>query len=150
MVFESGVPVTMIPLEVRYTRMGCEIFNGVDQVTHTALVTPQIVSRIRALGWPNRQGPLTVGDCHSGAPLSAVSPFSELVVSLLHFFAATYKTVFGFDHPPLHDPCAVAFVIQPEIFQTKLMRVVCPHLPLTFRRDFLHLLTPSACWALPI
>ena len=68
------------------------------------------------------------------------SKFAELVVGLLTFFAATYKTVFDFDAPvryscvyfrngllrarqPLHDPCAVAFVIAPELFTTRLMRV---------------------------
>lgn len=31
--------------------------------------------------------------------------------------------VFNMDDPPLHDPCAVAWVIAPELFEIKLMRV---------------------------
>ena len=31
--------------------------------------------------------------------------------------------VFGFDAPPVHDPCAVAYLLQPEMFDCKLMRV---------------------------
>ena len=85
-VFESGAHVTMIPLEV----------------THTALATPEILSRINTP--PNH-------------------PFLELIVELLTFFAETYKRVFKFEHPPLHDPCAVAYVIAPELFKTERVRV---------------------------
>ncbi|CAF4359720.1 unnamed protein product, partial [Adineta steineri] len=42
---------------------------------------------------------------------------------LLHFFAATYKQVFQFDAPPLHDPCAVAYVANKDLFEEQLMRV---------------------------
>ena len=31
--------------------------------------------------------------------------------------------VFGFPDPPLHDPCAVAYVIAPHLFKTKDCRV---------------------------
>ena len=47
----------------------------------------------------------------------AASPFKLLVEQLLTFFASTYRSVFKFQDPPLHDPCAVAYVIAPEIFQ---------------------------------
>ena len=65
------------------------------EVTHTALCTDDIINRIRSLG-------------HTDV--------IEKSIELLTYFATTYKNVFGFDHPPLHDPCAVAFVIAPEIF----------------------------------
>ncbi|KAL6752123.1 Inosine/uridine-preferring nucleoside hydrolase domain-containing protein [Haematococcus lacustris] len=35
----------------------------------------------------------------------------------------TYRSVFGFIHPPLHDPCAVAFVIAPQLFKVRELRV---------------------------
>jgi inosine-uridine nucleoside N-ribohydrolase len=35
------------------------------------------------------------------------------------FFADSYKRVFNFADPPLHDPCAIAYVIAPELFTTK-------------------------------
>jgi inosine-uridine nucleoside N-ribohydrolase len=53
----------------------------------------------------------------------SVSPFSAAVEALLLFFAATYKSVFGFDDPPLHDPVAVAYVVNPSLFKTRHMRV---------------------------
>lgn len=84
-VFEAGVKLVMIPLEV----------------SHTALVTPEIVDRIRKMD----------------------TQFSALCIDLLHFFAETYKRVFHFEYPPLHDPLAVAYVINPSIFETVLMRV---------------------------
>jgi purine nucleosidase len=71
------------------------------EVSHTALVTPDIIERIDKMN----------------------SSFGRLMVDLLFFFAKTYKEVFGFDHPPLHDPLAVAYVINPSIFKTKFMRV---------------------------
>jgi len=84
-VFESGVPIVMVPLEV----------------SHTALVTPDIVARISQMS----------------------SPFSVLMVDLLMFFKKTYEDVFRFTYPPLHDPLAVAYAINPNMFTTTLMRV---------------------------
>lgn len=85
-VFESGAPLTMVPLEV----------------THTALATPEVLARIN--NPPDH-------------------PFLELIIELLMFFAETYKRVFRFEHPPLHDPCAVAYVIAPELFKVEHVRV---------------------------
>jgi len=84
-VFESGLPIVMVPLEV----------------SHTALVTPDIIARIQALH----------------------TPYADLMVDLLLYFAKSYLELFKFNHPPLHDPLAVAYVISPEIFQTTFMRV---------------------------
>lgn len=75
-VFGSGVPITMIGLNV----------------THQALVTPEIVAQLNALG-----------------------PLGRTCGELMTFFAATYRDVFGFAAPPLHDPVAVARVIDPTL-----------------------------------
>ena len=81
---------------------GVAVLNMVPlEVTHTALATSQVIERIR------------VGN--SEKELKGI-PFRELIVDLLMFFADTYKRVFRFDDPPLHDPCAVAYVLAPEIF----------------------------------
>ena len=37
---------------------------------------------------------------------------------LMTFFASTYLRVFGFAHPPVHDPLAVAAVIDASIVRT--------------------------------
>ncbi len=39
------------------------------------------------------------------------SPFGHLMIDLLQFFAQTYKDVFFFDFPPLHDPLTIAYVM---------------------------------------
>lgn len=46
-----------------------------------------------------------------------------VVAGLLEFFAETYERVFGFDSPPLHDPVAVAAVLEPGVLRTRPMRV---------------------------
>ncbi|GAB79221.1 purine nucleosidase [Austwickia chelonae] len=65
---------------------------GLD-VTHQALATPDIHDRIVALD----TGP------------------ARFTGELLDFFGRTYRDVFGFDHPPVHDPCAVVHVIDPDV-----------------------------------
>ncbi|GBF87982.1 N-D-ribosylpurine ribohydrolase [Raphidocelis subcapitata] len=88
MVFEAGVPLQMVPIEV----------------THTALATPEVLGRLLS--------------SHAG-----ISKFKALVGQLLTFFAATYREVFKFEAAPLHDPCAVALVAAPSIFEVEEMRV---------------------------
>lgn len=71
------------------------------EVTHQALATEEIVVRLRGA---NRR-------------------VATFVADLLVFFAATYHRVFGFTAPPLHDPCAVAAVIDPAILKADMMHV---------------------------
>lgn len=97
-VFESGVAITMVPLEV----------------THTALADAAVLDAVAS--HPPR-------DPAADKRLAA-SAFRAIMVDLLTFFASTYKQVFGFASPPIHDPCAVAFVIAPHLFETEVMRVV--------------------------
>lgn len=84
-VFESGIPITMVPLET----------------THRALATDDVITRIAALDFP----------------------LARICVELLGFFADTYRRVFGFEAPAVHDPCAVAWLLDPTIVPTKPMRV---------------------------
>lgn len=88
------IRVVMVPLEV----------------THTALCTDEIIERIRGII------PSSEMECHVDTENNIVI---EKSIELLTYFAQTYKEVFGFDHPPLHDPCAVAYVIAPEIFSAE-------------------------------
>jgi purine nucleosidase/pyrimidine-specific ribonucleoside hydrolase len=80
LVFRSGLPVTMIGLNV----------------THQALVTPEVVARFRALG----------------------TPLAEACVELMTFFGSAYERVFGLPDPPLHDPIAVARLIDPSLVES--------------------------------
>lgn len=69
---------------------------GLD-VTHQALATQDVVERIAAIGT---------------AP-------ARFVGELLEFFAETYRDVQGFDAPPVHDACAVAYVIDPSVLEVR-------------------------------
>lgn len=73
---------------------------GLD-LTHQALATPDVVARIAAIG---------------------TRP-AAFVVDLLAFFRQAYQVEQGFEHPPVHDPCAVARVIDPAVMTTRLAPV---------------------------
>lgn len=103
-VFESGVPLTMVPLEV----------------THTALADAAVLNAVLGCGSTD---PMDATIPAPGA-VRAASAFRAKMVDLLMFFATTYKEVFKFESPPLHDPCAVAYVIAPQLFEVEVMRVV--------------------------
>lgn len=82
-------------------------------VTHTAIVTREIHSRI--LG----------GSTYHG--FSVPPPISNLrytLSTLITFFADTYKHTFGFNHgPPLHDALTIAYIAHPEFFTCSRYRV---------------------------
>ena len=71
------------------------------EVTHQALATGEVLDRLRA----------------------ANRPVASFAADLLTFFGDTYRNVFGFPAPPVHDPCAVAAVIDPDILQAHTIRV---------------------------
>jgi len=47
-----------------------------------------------------------------------VSAFGNCCYQLLVFFKSTYKEIFSFDSPPLHDPCTIFYLTNPEAFET--------------------------------
>jgi inosine-uridine nucleoside N-ribohydrolase len=55
--------------------------------------------------------------------LRATGRVGGVVAGFLDYFAAAYEGIFGFDAPPLHDPVAVAAVIEPSLLKTRPMRV---------------------------
>ncbi|WP_439240817.1 uridine-preferring nucleoside hydrolase UriH [Lonepinella sp. BR2474] len=69
---------------------------GLD-LTHQALATPDVVQRIADIG----------------------TPVSQFVVELLDFFGRMYKKNQNFDSPPVHDVCAVAYVIDPTLIEVQ-------------------------------
>ncbi|WAP51539.1 nucleoside hydrolase [Arthrobacter sp. ATA002] len=69
---------------------------GLD-LTHQALATDEVADRIAAVG---------------------TKP-AKFVGELLEFFGHAYKDAQGFDFPPVHDPCAVAYVIDRSVMTTQ-------------------------------
>ena len=68
---------------------------GLD-LTHQALATPEVQDRFRGLGTAS----------------------GDFLAALVDAFRANYKDAQGFDNPPVHDPCAVAYVIDPSVVET--------------------------------
>lgn len=77
-VFESGVPITMLGLDV----------------THQALVTEERLAAVRALD----------------------TPVTNAVVGLLDFFNRYDRERYAIPGAPLHDPCVIAYLLKPELF----------------------------------
>jgi purine nucleosidase len=77
-VIDSGVPITMIPLDV----------------THQVLTTPPRLDALRGLG--NRCG--------------------AAVAALLDAFEKKRRPKFGSRARALHDPCVIAYLLQPALF----------------------------------
>jgi purine nucleosidase len=71
-------------------------------LTHQALVTEKIFTRMRGIK----------------------NPVAEMATGLMKFMASTYQARFGFNTPPLHDPCAVVRVISPEVVRCQEANVM--------------------------
>lgn len=70
-------------------------------VTHTVLSTPEVIEKF-----------------------DKKNKFEELIVKLLYFFKDTYKNVFNFSSPPVHDPVAAYYIAHPEDFEVRKEEIV--------------------------
>lgn len=68
---------------------------GLD-LTHQALASADLQDRVRTVG----------------------GPISEFALAVWDFVGGTYKRQYEFDHPPVHDACCVAALIDPAVFST--------------------------------
>lgn len=94
-VFQAPLPVVMIPLNV----------------THTAIFTSDHdMALIKA----------TQESLHQSG---AATNLRHTLTTLLGFFASTYRRVFGFDGPPVHDPLTVAYLARPDLFEGRRYNV---------------------------
>lgn len=73
---------------------------GLD-VTHQVLSTRERVAKIRALG----------------------NPVAEATAGMLSFFHRYDTKKYGSEGAPLHDPCTVAWLLKPELFETKVCNI---------------------------
>ena len=80
-VFREAWPLTMVGLDL----------------THQALCTPQVQSRIDAIG----------------------TDLSAFASGLMDFFRKSYQNNQDFIDPPVHDPCTVAYLIDPSVMATR-------------------------------
>ena len=76
-------------------------------LTHQCLATPDRVAKFRALG----------------------TKVGTVTAELLEFFKRSYNKRYGFAGPALHDPCTIAYLIQPDLFTVQAMHVEVDVLP---------------------
>lgn len=69
---------------------------GLD-LTHQALATTEVVNRISQID----------------------SELSRFVTAVLEFFGKTYQEIQGFEFPPVHDLCCIAWLADNEVFTTR-------------------------------
>jgi len=80
---------------------GCPITVLPLDVTHKALTTPARVQRFRDMG-------TMVGD---------------MTAKWLDFFERFDKEKYGTDGAPLHDPCVIAYLLEPDLFSGRYVNV---------------------------
>ena len=76
-VLGSGLPIKMVGLNL----------------THQALATPTVVSRMKAMN----------------------HDIGRIAAGWMGFFGSSYRAIWEFDSPPVHDPCTVAALIQSDL-----------------------------------
>jgi inosine-uridine nucleoside N-ribohydrolase len=91
-------------------------------------VDPEAAREVFESGLPITMSGLDVTHQAGAGPdereqLRTTGSVGSVVAEFLDFFAAAYEGFFGFDAPPLHDPVAVAAVIEPHLLKTRPMRV---------------------------
>ena len=67
------------------------------ELTHQALCTPEVQQRIEGVG----------------------TDLAKFVSGLMDFFRKTYQDNQDFIDPPVHDPCTVAYLIDPSVMTTR-------------------------------
>ena len=80
---------------------------GLD-LTHQALATGEMQQRVREAGE------------HS---LGRGREIAQFMIDIWEFFGTTYREVFDFDWPPIHDACCIAALIDPDLMRTELAHV---------------------------
>jgi len=65
-------------------------------LTHQAQATPRVMDRLREVG----------------------NEAAGTAIGWLSFFADAYRDIYGFAGPPVHDPCALACLIEPDLVRT--------------------------------
>lgn len=78
-VLNSGLPIRMVGLNL----------------THQALATPYVVSRMEGMN----------------------HMIGKVCAEWMGFFGSSYNTVWNFESPPVHDPCTIAALIDPTLIQ---------------------------------
>jgi len=82
-------------------RSGAEIVMFPLDVTHQVLTSRARMARIQALG----------------------TPVAQATIEMMDFYRQYDEAKYGTDGGPLHDPCVIAWLIRPDLFQGKRVNV---------------------------
>lgn len=82
-------------------KSGCDIVMMPLDVTHQVLTTPARVTAIRAIG----------------------TPVASVVCGWLDFFERFDVEKYGATGAPLHDPCVIAYLLRPDLFEGRFVNV---------------------------
>ncbi|ODN00309.1 Inosine-uridine-preferring nucleoside hydrolase [Orchesella cincta] len=134
-VFHSGLPLVMIPLEVTHkVLVRNNILEKLANIDYEQATAPECTNEKKDLEkLPHRH--LEYREASDAverrkrmqldsqkAVISKLtrfsSKFAECFYQLLTFFQTTYCKEFGFESPPLHDPCTIFYLTHPDSFQT--------------------------------
>ncbi|MGB7087002.1 MAG: nucleoside hydrolase [Phormidesmis sp.] len=69
--------------------------------THQVLTTPERLEAVRAIG----------------------NPVSTAAAGMLSFYGQARSARYGLPGPPLHDPCVIAYLLNPQLFTTRRVSV---------------------------
>ena len=111
-VFDSGIPLQMCGLDL----------------THQVMVTPEDAAGFRGVatalnaGSPPQNDGSTGGDGKADPTLHADR--AGFVADVITYFAQRYQAVTGGEElGPMHDPCAVIAITNPELFTSEMLEV---------------------------
>ena len=79
---------------------GCEVVMFGLDATHQVRATTARIAALEAVGTPS----------------------AEAAASMMRFSQRVERRVVGWDAPPVHDPCPVAWLLQPDLFELKPCR----------------------------
>jgi len=80
---------------------GCEVVMFGLDATHQVRATTARIAVLEALG----------------------APMAETAAAMMRFSQRVERKIVGWDAPPVHDPCPVAWLLRPELFELKPCRI---------------------------
>lgn len=80
---------------------GCEVVMFGLDATHQVRATTARIAALEAVGTPS----------------------AEAAASMMRFSQRVERRIVGWDAPPVHDPCPVAWLLQPDLFELKPCRI---------------------------
>ncbi|CAL8091626.1 unnamed protein product [Orchesella dallaii] len=134
-VFHSGLPLVMVPLEVTHRVLVTNsILEQLANIDNEKLSLSQTMNghggkeeklphrhveykEINNVVERRKRMQIDMDEKTLKSPQFS-SPFAECCHQLLTFFQTSYSREFGFESPPLHDPCTIFYLTHPESFRT--------------------------------